>query len=115
MNLDGVTVDHLIGYGSGWAIVGMFVLAILAGRLIPRATHVRELAQVEKEAERVQHDMNEWRTEGRIKDQQLAVRDAQIAEKDLQLQHLAEVGRTVKTVLAAVRDIALGQKPQETG
>jgi len=112
--LDGVSVDHLLGYGSGWAIVGLFVLAILTGRLIPRATHERELAHVEKETERALHDAAEWRTEGRIKDQQIALKDEQLVEKDKQLAHLAEVGRTVKTVLAAVRDLALGQKPQES-
>lgn len=63
---------------GGWVLTAAFVYAILSGRLVPRSTLEDE-----------QHEKAEWRTEGRIKDQQ-------IAEKDVQLRHMAEVGKTVE-------------------
>lgn len=111
--LDGITTDQLIGYGSGWAIVGAFVLAILTGRLIPRHTHERELAEKAQQVERANHDAAEWRTEGRLRDQQVQIMADIIREKDVQLGHMAEVGRTIKDVLAAIRALALGHPPEE--
>lgn len=64
--------------GTGWALVTLYTVAILRGRLVPRRTHEDTI-----------HESKEWRTESRIK-------DAQIAEKDVQLSHLAEVGKTVE-------------------
>lgn len=60
------------------ALLGICILAIITGRLVPRRTYDDKV-----------HEANEWRTESRLK-------DAQIAEKDEQLGHLAEVGRTVE-------------------
>ena len=75
--IDGIPLNVLNGIG----VVGICVLILLAlarGWLVTG----RELANVV-------HDRDEWRTESRIKDQQ-------IAEQAAQLEHLAEVGRTVE-------------------
>lgn len=74
-----------IGVGSGWLFVGVCVWAIISGRLVPRTTHDDAI-----------HDRNEWRSESRLK-------DSQIAEKDLQLRHMAEVGKLTESILTAVR------------
>lgn len=79
------TVLPHVGWGSGWAVTLLFVVAILRGDLVPRRTHDDAL-----------HDRNEWRGESRIKDQQIHV-------KDEQLRHLAEVGRTVESIMSALR------------
>lgn len=69
-----------LGIGSGWALVALFVITIIRGGLVPRRTYDDKI-----------HEAQEWRTESRLKDQQ-------IAEKDAQLGHLAEVGRTIEKV-----------------
>lgn len=55
-----------IGWGAGWAafmtLAFLILRAVVKGDWIPRSTHDREL-------DRAQHDANEWRTEGRIKDE----------------------------------------------
>lgn len=43
------------------ALCGLFVLFVFTGQLIPKRSH-----------DEVVHDRNEWRTESRIKDQQIA-------------------------------------------
>jgi hypothetical protein len=66
-------VDQLpwdqLGIGSGWALVALFAWLIYTGRLIPKSTHDREMAQAAATLSRSEHDANEWRAEGRIKDQ----------------------------------------------
>jgi len=75
-----------VGVGSGWLFVGMFVWLVYTGKLVPRSTHEDAI-----------HDRNEWRSESRLK-------DAQIAEKDTQLRHMAEVGKLTESILTAVRN-----------
>lgn len=58
-----------VGIGSGWALAAMFTALIYYGRLIPKSTHDREMAQADRAVERAEHEANEWRAEGRIKDQ----------------------------------------------
>lgn len=82
--IDGIGLPQ-VGLGSGWALVAVFVILIYRGSLIPRRTYDDKV-----------HDGNEWRTESRIKDQQ-------IAEKDRQLTELAEVGRAVNAVMRAIQ------------
>lgn len=72
------------GIGSGWALVALFVWMIYTGRLKPKA-----------DLDRAEHEANEWRTEGRIKDQQ-------IVEKDIQLRHMEEVGKTVNQIMRSI-------------
>lgn len=64
-----------VGTVGTWVLLGV---AIMRGWVVT----ARELANVA-------HDRDEWRTESRLK-------DAQIAEKDVQLGHLKEVGNTVE-------------------
>ena len=80
---DGFSLDP-----SSVGVVGLcvlFVLAIAKGWLYT-ATQYRDAT----------HDRDEWRAESRLK-------DAQIAEKDEQLRHMAEVGRNVLAIMRAVR------------
>lgn len=72
-----------IGGVAGLLVVLFWLIA--TGRLVTR-----------RELEKAEHDRDEWRTESRIKDQQIQV-------KDDQLDHLAEVGRTVDAVLRALK------------
>lgn len=75
------------GLFDGMGVVGVVLLVgwlIMTDRLVTR-----------RRLEDQQHETNEWRTESRIKDQQIAV-------KDEQLQHLAEVGRTIDMIMRAL-------------
>ena len=65
-------------------LVGLFIVAILRGLLVPRTV-----------CEDTRADRDSWREESRVKDQM-------IAEKDKQLDALAEVGETQKSVLQAL-------------
>ena len=77
-----------IGSGSGWVacivLASLIVRAFIKGDLYGRPAMERE-----------QHEANEWRTESRIKDQQLL-------EKDIQLRHMAEVGKTVDAIMRSI-------------
>lgn len=80
---------------AGWVLVAGFVTAMWRGKVVPRSSLDDAL-----------HDRDEWRTESRIKDQQ-------ISEKDFQLQHLAEVGETQKSVLSSLSQLTKqAQEPQ---
>lgn len=81
--IDGIGLPQ-VGLGSGWALVVLVVILILRGDLVPRRTYDDKV-----------HDGNEWRAESRIK-------DAQLAEKDKQLGHMAEVGRTVDHIMRSM-------------
>ena len=59
-------------------LVIFFAFGLATGRLFTK-----------RQYDDVTHDRDEWRTESRIK-------DAQIAEQNKQLGHMAEVGRTVE-------------------
>ncbi|WKN47159.1 hypothetical protein [Nocardioides sp. Arc9.136] len=83
--MDWSVVLPQVGVGSGWALVVLFVTAIMRGQLVPRRTHEDAI-----------HDRDEWRAESRLK-------DAQIVEKDKQLSHMGEVGRNVLAIMQAVR------------
>lgn len=93
----------VVGPWTGWAaflsVCWYLIRAVQTGEWIPRRTHDRELAQAREIAERAQHDAGEWRAEGRIK-------DAQLAEKDKQLSHMGEVGRTVDAIMRALQEAA---------
>lgn len=73
---------------DGFSTVALVVLVgwlVFTGRLIPRRTYDDKV-----------HECTEWRAESRIK-------DAQIAEKDEQLRHMAEVGKTVDSIMSAMQ------------
>jgi hypothetical protein len=90
--IEGVPPE-LLGIGAGWLLVCLGVLAIMRGLLVPRST-----------LKDVIHDRDEWRTESRLK-------DAQLAEKDKQLDHLAEVGRTVDSIMRSLQDARQQESP----
>lgn len=73
---------------AGWLLVALFVTAMWKGKIVPRTSLDDAL-----------HDRNEWRAESRIK-------DAQLAEKDVQLRHLGEVGETQKAVLSSLTKLS---------
>lgn len=73
------------GIGSGWALAAYFMRLVYVGRLVPA------------------HDRDEWRAESRIK-------DTQIAEKDKQLSHMGEVGKTVESTMRALQEAAAKQR-----
>ncbi len=86
MDPNNITIPWtLVGGGATWGLVSLFVWLIYTGRLVPRST-----------LEDAHHDATEWRTESRIK-------DAQLAEKDRQLTHMTEVGRTVDSIMRSIQ------------
>jgi hypothetical protein len=91
--LGGVPWPQAIAATGGWVLAFFFVGLVYRGRLIPRSTH-----------DEVVHDRNEWRAESRIKDQQ-------IAEKDTQLAHLRQVGETQIATWGKLRQIAEEKSP----
>lgn len=90
--IDGIGLPQ-VGLGSGWAGLLVVVIFIIRGALVPR-----------RSLEDVIHDRDEWRAESRIK-------DAQIAEKNEQLRHMGEVGRTVEAILGALQKNATKEAP----
>lgn len=62
---DGIPLEA-VGIGSGWLFVGLFVIAMLRGRLVPRST--LEDARTTFDAVRADlaHDRDEWRAAHRI-------------------------------------------------
>lgn len=48
----------LVGYGTGWAVAIYFFTLMMRGRMFTAAA-----------MEKAEHEANEWRAEGRIKDQ----------------------------------------------
>jgi len=83
MTIEGIGVVDPSSVG----VVGLCVLFVLAlgrGWIVTR-----------REANDIRHDRDEWRTESRLK-------DAQLAEKDKQLSHMGEVGRTVDRVMRSL-------------
>lgn len=90
--IDGIAIPD-IGLGLGWVVAFLFVVALLRGRLATRSA-----------LDDVIHDRDEWRAESRIK-------DAQITEKDQQLRHMGEVGRTAEAILGALQRNAAKETP----
>lgn len=84
--LESIAWDQ-VGIGSGWALVTLGVVMIMRGYLVPKRFY-----------DDMVHDRNEALASGRIKDQQLA-------EKDQQLSHMAEVGKTMQAILTAIHGI----------
>lgn len=59
---------------NGVGVVGVVLIVgwlVWTGRLIPKATHDREIAYLTDRIEDEQHNGTEWRTESRVKDQQI--------------------------------------------
>jgi hypothetical protein len=59
-------------FANGVGVVGVVLLVgwlVWTGRLIPKATHDREIAYLERRIEDEQHHTGEWRTEARLNQQ----------------------------------------------
>jgi hypothetical protein len=84
----------LIGPWSGWAaFLGLALLnvrAIWVGLVVPRPTHKEAL-------DRADHDANEWRTEGRIKDQAILV------ELEAIKKTTEETGKTLHAFIESIQ------------
>lgn len=85
--MDGLPWQY-IGPSTGWIIVIGLIVAFFRGKVWTDAAYQEKV-----------HEANEWRTESRIK-------DAQLAEKDRQLRHMREVGRLVGTLAVALQQSA---------
>jgi hypothetical protein len=101
--IDGVGLPQ-VGLGSGWAAFLVVCLMFPLGRAYSRKQVEDLLAEKDRAIEDTAHDRNEWRAESRIK-------DAQIAEKDGQLRHMGEVGRSVESILGALQRNATKETP----
>lgn len=88
MSIEGVPVSVLNGIGVVGLVV-LFGVLLALGRIFTRG-------QVTSMIDDVRHDRDEWRAESRLK-------DAQIAEKDRQLEHMGEVGRLVKDIMHSLQ------------
>lgn len=77
--------------GTGWAIVTLYTVAILRGRIVPRKTHEDTI-----------HESQEWRTESRIKDQQIA----ELTDQNSKM--LNAFGPTLTDFLRGLRRAGLG-------
>jgi hypothetical protein len=75
----------IIRTGSPWILVSAFVLLVYRGNLVPRST-----------LEDANHEKNEWKTESRIKDQQ-------ITELHEHVRLLSEVGKTVDAIMRSIQ------------
>jgi hypothetical protein len=92
--MEGVPWGQFSVSTGGWLLFALTVMllinAMLKGKIVPRAALDDAL-----------HDRDEWRAESRIKDQQIAI-------KDQQLGHLAEVGETQKALLTSLGKLTGG-------
>lgn len=86
-----VTLDALppIEVLTPSALLGLAILAIITGKLIPRRTYDDKA-----------HEADEWRAEARIKDQQIH----ELTEQNTVM--LREFGPTVTALLRGIRDQA---------
>lgn len=87
--IEGLPIAQFSVATAGWLLAALFFLSMQRGRIVPRQS-----------LDDAHHDRDEWRAESRLK-------DAQIAEKDAQLRSLAEVGETQKAVLHAIARLTM--------
>lgn len=88
--IEGIPAGAFAQFGPG-GLVALFVILVAVGRLVPRRTYDDKV-----------HEANEWRTESRIKDEQIAKKDEQIAEQNKQLGHLEQVGHIVAQLVHGI-------------
>ena len=81
--IDGVPPE-LLGIGAGWLIVGLVVIAIMRGNLVPRRT-----------VDDVIHDRDEWRAAHRIS-------EAARVEGASQVEELLEHARTTDAFIRSL-------------
>lgn len=105
--MEGVPIGAFTN-GIGVVTVVLIVFWMLAtNRLHTHGEFERMERDHLREVEDLAHDRDEWRAEGRLKDQQ-------IDEQGIQLRSLSEVGRTMQAVLQALHDLARSGGSKET-
>lgn len=86
--IEAIPWGPVVGFGSGWAIVGYVVYNILTGKLMPARFYDASVADLKQALEAVR------------------LLTEQNAELGRQNGHLAEVGETVKAIFLALRNDA---------
>jgi hypothetical protein len=84
---------------NGVGVVGVVLIVgwlVWTGRLIPKATHDREIAYLTTRIEDEQHHTAEWRTESRVKDQQVLELTEQNTKMLVGFETLADFLRSVR-------------------
>lgn len=92
--IEGIPLGTL-GIGSGWALVALFVVYMIRGRLHPQATIDRMVAEHARVLEDIAHDRDEWRAAHRISETARQVAADQVAE-------LLEHARTTDAFIRAL-------------
>ena len=100
MDINGVPLSALTPLGALCLVLAFPYLQIARGKLVPKSTldamerdHVREV-------EILSHDRDEWRTEGRVKDQHIA----ELTDQNSIM--LREIAPTMNSFLASLRTAA---------
>lgn len=96
--LDGLPVDW-IGPTSGWAVVALFVVAILTGRLVPRAT-------VKLERELLTQRAEDWKATAQLTEHARSVQAAQLDEILVALRAQASGANNHQAAAAPSREAA---------
>lgn len=111
--VDGIGLPE-IGWTTGWVLTFFVGIQFLRGKILTasaheeqvsilQASHAQAMAAKDAEIDRVEHDRQEWRSESRIKDAQLAEKDTQLNEQAKQISAMDALGRTLDSVLTAIR------------
>lgn len=106
MTLEGLP----LALANGIGVVGVVLVVgwlVWTGRLIPKSTHDREIRYLTDRVEDEQHEKGEWRTESRLKDQQVAELSAQNQAM------LNAFGPTLTDFLRGLRRAGVGAAPDE--
>lgn len=96
-----------LGIGSGWMLTGLAVWMVLTGRLVPKSVVDRLERDHQREIDQSRHEANEWRTEGRIKDQQ----NAELTDSLRTLGN--EMAPLVETTMRAIQKQSGRSGPEE--
>lgn len=96
--LDAVDVSQI----SAWSIVGIFVLAILRGWLVPRRTLMEIRDVKDAQLARQDNDIKSWRESSEMN-------AAALVKSQGQVDDLLDVGRTTRHVLTSLSEAADGR------
>lgn len=94
--IEGVPLD-VLGIGSGWAIVSLFFVLFMRGRIVPRQTMEDQRSAYESRIEDIEHDRDEWRTAHRISEQ------ARLEEREHNAALVHDIAEPVKGFLEGFR------------
>jgi hypothetical protein len=109
--IDGLPIGGLGVLGvvalTGWSLAAFYMRGIMSGRLHTQAEFDRMEREHSRELDDISHDRNEWRTQCRLN-------DAQLAERDRQLQIVTQIGETTRRTLEALNASLPGGRRQES-